>query len=272
MTVEAITKALYEYMHEEINDLPETEDEKAIRYLDKRKTRSTKESTDNPANVKKLDCNRCGAPNWSRQHECPATHMTDKEVDRAIEDAKCADQEFLIRYEIGKVFTDNNTNLKVLEEVNLENSELDLANNLSSKIEVETDVNTERKEKTVRRSKGLTKTNPVVRYNNPVCHDYKKHRKKTELGDPTGSIRNRIGGGGQQLIYRLPNQIQTLLPIRNRGNQNSKERLTVHHILDRWRNERHEGKPSVPIGRKYSSAKGRRGNVEDRRTHLDCRN
>ena len=24
---------------------------------------------DKPAEFKKLDCNRCGAPNWSRQHE-----------------------------------------------------------------------------------------------------------------------------------------------------------------------------------------------------------
>ena len=38
-----------------------------------------------------------------------ATNMTDTEVDRAIEDAKQADQEILIRDENGKVFTDNNT-------------------------------------------------------------------------------------------------------------------------------------------------------------------
>ena len=39
-----------------------------------------------------------------------ATNMTDTEVDRAIEDAKQADQELLIRDENGKVFTDNKTN------------------------------------------------------------------------------------------------------------------------------------------------------------------
>ena len=37
-----------------------------------------------------------------------ATNMTDTEVDRAIEDAKQADQELLIRDENGKVLTDSN--------------------------------------------------------------------------------------------------------------------------------------------------------------------
>ena len=55
-----------------------------------------------------------------------ATNMTDTEIDRAIDDAKCADQEILIRDENGKVFTDNNTNSNILED-NFENSDLDLA-------------------------------------------------------------------------------------------------------------------------------------------------
>ena len=72
MSVEAITKALHEYMYEKLNDSPETEDEKKNRYLSKRKTKSTKKPTDKPTKFKKLDCNRCGAPNWSKQRECPA--------------------------------------------------------------------------------------------------------------------------------------------------------------------------------------------------------
>ena len=28
--------------------------------------------SEKPTKFKKVDCNRCGAPNWSRQHECPA--------------------------------------------------------------------------------------------------------------------------------------------------------------------------------------------------------
>ena len=105
-----------------------------------------------------------------------ATNMTDTKVDRAIEDAKSADQEFFIRDENGEVFTDNNTNSNILED-NLENSDLELASNLSSS----TGTDTEKKEP-IRRSKRLTKTNPIVRCYNPVCHDYRKHRKETELG------------------------------------------------------------------------------------------
>ena len=72
MSVEAITEALHEYMYQKLNDSPETKAEKKIQYLNKRKTRSTKEPTDKPPIFMKLDCNRCGTPNWSRQHECPA--------------------------------------------------------------------------------------------------------------------------------------------------------------------------------------------------------
>ena len=59
-------------MYEKLNDSPETEEEKKIRYVNKRKTKITKEQPERPAKLKKIDCNRCGAPNWSRQHECPA--------------------------------------------------------------------------------------------------------------------------------------------------------------------------------------------------------
>ena len=71
MTVEAITDILHEYMYEKLNDSPETEEEKKIRYVNKRKTHPNKETRDKPAKFKKADCNRCGAPNWSRPHECP---------------------------------------------------------------------------------------------------------------------------------------------------------------------------------------------------------
>ena len=67
-----------------------------------------------------------------------ATNMTDTKVDRAIEDAKSADQEFFIRDENGKVFTDNNTNSNILED-NLENSDLELASNLSSSTGTDTE-------------------------------------------------------------------------------------------------------------------------------------
>ena len=75
MSEEVITEALHEYMHEKLNDSPETEEEKKIRYLNKKKTKSTKQLSEKPTKFKKLDCNRCGAPNWSRHHKCPARGM-----------------------------------------------------------------------------------------------------------------------------------------------------------------------------------------------------
>ena len=103
-------------------------------------------------------------------------NMTGTEVDRAIEDAKNADQEVFIRDENGNVFTDDKPHPSTFE-VNLENSVLDLASNLSSG----TGIETEEKEP-IRRSKRLTKTNPIVRYNNPICHDYRSAVERLNSG------------------------------------------------------------------------------------------
>ena len=89
-------------------------------------------------------------------------NMTDTESDRAIEDARQANDELFIRDDNGKVFKNLNSFPKTGEENNFENSELDLASNLSSSTEVEADIKHE-EEKTVRRSKRLTKTNPIGR-------------------------------------------------------------------------------------------------------------
>ena len=82
MSVEAITDAIHEHMYENLNDSTETEEEKKIRYLKKRKTRPTKEQPDKPTKFKKVDCNRCGAPNWSKQHECPARQRNVQNAER----------------------------------------------------------------------------------------------------------------------------------------------------------------------------------------------
>ena len=89
MSVEAITDAIHEYMYEKLNDSPETEKEKKIRYLNKRKTKATKEQLVKPAKFKKIDCNRCGAPNWSRQHECPARGKKCAKCGKIRHFAKC---------------------------------------------------------------------------------------------------------------------------------------------------------------------------------------
>ena len=189
------------------------------------------------------------------------TNMTDTEVDRAIEDAKSAEQEIFIRDENGKVFTHNKPHPTTIED-NLENSDLDLASNLSSSTEIETE-----EKEPIRRSKRLTKTNPIVRYNNPVCYDYRSHRRKAEFGPHTEPNGSWTGGGKQQPLNQSNDKIQTLRTVNHRNTHYSRERYTAHQTLDQWRNNRHSEKKNAPIGRPSANSRG--GNVEDRQTHLN---
>ena len=74
MSTEAITEALHEYMYEKLDNSTETEEKKKIRNLKRRKTKSTKtkDLSEKPTKFKNVDCNRCGATNWSRQNKGPA--------------------------------------------------------------------------------------------------------------------------------------------------------------------------------------------------------
>ena len=89
MSVEAVTEALHEHMYEKLNDSPETEEEKKIRYLNKRKAKNHKKQMDKPTKFKKMDCTRCEAPNWSRQHECPARGKKCAKCEKNGHYAKC---------------------------------------------------------------------------------------------------------------------------------------------------------------------------------------
>ena len=71
MSVEAISEAIHEHMYEKINDSPETKEEKKTRHVEKRQLKLIREQTDRNIKPREVDCNRCGAPNWSKQHECP---------------------------------------------------------------------------------------------------------------------------------------------------------------------------------------------------------
>ena len=178
------------------------------------------------------------------------TNMTDTEVDRAIEDAKSADQEVFIRDENGKVFTDDKPHPSTFED-NLENSELDLASNLSSSTEIET-----KEKEPIRRSKKLTKTNPILRYNNPICHDYRSHRRKAKLGPHTEPNGRRTGGGRQQPLNQSQDKIQTLRTANHRNTYNSRERSTAHQTLDQWRNNRYNRMQNAPIGGSSANSRG----------------
>ena len=60
-------------MYEKLYESPETEEETKIRHVYKRKSKNSEEQTERYSKTRRLDCNNCGAPNWSKQHECPAT-------------------------------------------------------------------------------------------------------------------------------------------------------------------------------------------------------
>ena len=104
--------------------------------------------------------------------------MTTEAVNRAIEDAREADAEIHFKDSSGKVCHNMINSPKRGEEVKdeLENSELELLSNLSSSTEIEQ----ETKEHNLRRSKRLTKTNPIDRLDNPQPSDYRKYRQKTQ--------------------------------------------------------------------------------------------
>ena len=131
MSIEAITDAIHEYMYEKLNESPETEEEKKIRHVDKRKLAKNKEQTERYPKTRRLDCNKCGAPNWSKQHECPArgkkcakcgklghyakccrsmrkiNHIADEEAESADEDDWIPDKIHLIQQKINSVGTAN---------------------------------------------------------------------------------------------------------------------------------------------------------------------
>ena len=107
-------------------------------------------------------------------------NMTTEAVDRAIEDARETNTEIHLKDSNGKASHNiiKSPKRREEEEDELENSELELMSNLSSSTETEQ----ETKEHNLRRSKRLTKTNPIIRLNHPVPSDYRKYRQKAQPG------------------------------------------------------------------------------------------
>ena len=180
--------------------------------------------------------------------------MTDAEIDRAIEDARQTSDEFFIRDDNGKVFKNLTSFPKTGGKNNFENSELDLASNLSSSTELEAD-NEHEEEKIIRRSKRLTETKISIRYNNPICHDYRKLRRMAELGSNNGS-----NGHGDEQPQNADNN-STSRTETHRDNHEYEDPLPVHKPIDHWRNYHHIEAKQNPIGR--TAANSERGNVED---------
>ena len=143
----------------------------------------------------------------------PVTIVTEKEnvtteaVDRAIEHAREADTEIHLKDRNGKVSHNITKTPKrgEEEEDELENSELELLSNLSSSAEIEQ----ETKEHNLRRSKRLTKTNPIIRLNNPVPSDYRNYRQKTQpRSEPNQRVKISKQHGCQEELHNdrtIPN-------------------------------------------------------------------
>ena len=71
MSVEVITDTIHEYVYEKMNESRDTEEETKIKHVD-RKRSYQKPERNKPNKFRRVDCIRCGAPNWNKQHDCPA--------------------------------------------------------------------------------------------------------------------------------------------------------------------------------------------------------
>ena len=118
-----------------------------------------------------------------------ADQMSDSDIEQIISDTQQSGQGIHIRDINGKVPHDT------FEKGN--ESDLELASNLSSSTEIENEIENIKKTN-LRQSKRLTKANPIVRLNNPINQtDYRKHRKTAEPVTTTGD-NGRNAGSGQR--------------------------------------------------------------------------
>ena len=69
--MEAITNTIHEFMNEKMNKSRDSEEETNFKHLD-RKRNYLEPEKEKPNKFRKVDCMRCGAPNWNKQHDCLA--------------------------------------------------------------------------------------------------------------------------------------------------------------------------------------------------------
>ena len=128
-----------------------------------------------------------------------AEQMSESDIEQAINNTQQSRQDLHNKDINGKVS-------------NTIDSDLELASNLSSSTEIDKDFENVQ-ETNLRRSKRLTKTNPVIRLNIPVNQsDYRKHRKTPKLVTTTGDNRRNAGAGKrrQPVIRSQPQKFQSM--------------------------------------------------------------
>ena len=127
--------------------------------------------------------------------------MSESDIEQVINDTQQSGQDLHIKDINGKVS-------------NTIDSDLELASNFSSGTEIDKDLENVQ-ETNLRRSKRLTKTNPVIRLNNPVNQsDYRKQRKTSKLVIITGDSR-RDPGAGKRRQPVICSQPQMFPPMEN---------------------------------------------------------
>ena len=93
MTIETITALIHEHMYDRLNDSNNSNDGKEIKHVQERPyKRKWTEKTDADKMKKRPEyqkqkpkdnrCGQCGAPNWSRQHICPAKSAECRKCER----------------------------------------------------------------------------------------------------------------------------------------------------------------------------------------------
>ena len=168
---------------EDLDTSPEPPTTKRTSTIGRGRPRTTREST-SPENTPGQQNNT-----GTGMLTINTNQMSEFDIDQTIKDSTQSGQEIQIRDDSGKVTFYNNEKT----ENKLDTSELELVSNLSSSTEIENDL--EQLENTnLRRSKRLTRTNPIVRLNNPVNQsDYRKHGKTTQPATTTGMPRGDAG-------------------------------------------------------------------------------
>ena len=69
--VEAITDTIHENMYKKMKESQDSEEETKIKHVEEEKNYQKPEK-EKSNKSRKVDCIRCGAPNWNKQHDYPA--------------------------------------------------------------------------------------------------------------------------------------------------------------------------------------------------------
>ena len=181
-------------------------------------------------------------------------NMTDTEMDRTIDDAKNANKELHIKDMNGKETQISTKHSSGVEDDTIDNkseiSELELLSNLGSSTEIEHDT----EENNLRSSRRLTKTNPIVRLNNPVPSDNMKFRQKVEQLETNNKPGKQPGVRWKpEFLKNRPLEWTVQDTDTNRTIQSDLTRTSAVTTHQLWTEHRHKKNWTSPIGQLSSN-------------------